>query len=382
MLENQIGPSLRFSDSFNYWTGFIGEHYLGLAAFGSLRSHVENKLLAAGLPKAPTIKIREFNAQEVSPTDFRREIIKRGEPAVIRGLASSWPVLQKWTPEFFATAYGSEVLRVRRKGATVDIDCLNGIDVTMEQFVENMRNSGSMYASNLEDLFNHHHELRSDLEIDKLQTYSCGHSRSNHEIKKWRFPRWGEIVSTQLFMGNAKTRTGYHAEPGSSFFVQIHGRKRWTFVNPRYTVFMSAALRNDSYFGYSTVDTNKSKEELDADGHGLYNLVPKYEVVLEPGDVLFSPQWWWHTVDNLSPTIGVGARFLTTFFAGNPIYSVMHILAPTMWKQYLRIVRTGWGSDATLVREVFGLEGSKTRLQSLPRQTTWVRPGGRSKAAG
>jgi len=60
-------------------------------------------------------------------------------------------------------------------------------------------------------------------------------------------------------------------------------------------------------------------EEQDQAGFPLYNVIPKYEVVLEPGDVLYSPQWWWHTVDNLGESIGVAMRFRTGMFASNLI---------------------------------------------------------------
>jgi len=34
------------------------------------------------------------------------------------------------------------------------------------------------------------------------------------------------------------------------------------------------------------------------------------EVILKPGDVLFTPSFYWHKVENLTDTIGVGYRWL------------------------------------------------------------------------
>ena len=52
----------------------------------------------------------------------------------------------------------------------------------------------------------------------------------------------------------------------------------------------------------------------------LYRYVPKYVAHLKPGDVLFNPRWWWHAVDNLTPSSnGVTTRWTTPLVAsGSP----------------------------------------------------------------
>ena len=46
--------------------------------------------------------------------------------------------------------------------------------------------------------------------------------------------------------------------------------------------------------------------------------LPRLEVILEPGDVLFNAPWWWHTVENLDDlTVGLrctAAKFSSGFF--------------------------------------------------------------------
>jgi hypothetical protein len=129
---------------------------------------------------------------------------------------------------------------------------------------------------------------------------------------------------------------------------------------------MYPAIRKDFIYSGSPVDVRMSPEEQVQEGYPLYNLIPKYEVVLEPGDVLYSPQWWWHTVDNLSLTVGVAMRFRTGAFAENPIYAAMTGLSPNMLRHLLRIIRTGWGSDTTAARTIFEREGSDAKIPFPP----------------
>ena len=354
-----------------YWTGFAGEHYLQLSYFGELRRRVENRILQRRLPEAGMNPIPRLDPARVNPPDFRRQFIKGYVPVVLRGVAADWPAVKNWTPEFFRSRYGGDTILVRTKSAGVGAESVYTRDVTIAEFVDNIFNNGEYYANNLEDLFNNHPELRHDLLLREIEIYSCANPPkfAPGEKKGWRLPRWGEILSTQIFITNANGRTGYHCAAGGNFFLQVYGRKRWVFVNPRHSPFMYPAIRKDFFYSGSPVDVRMDSAEQIREGYPLYNLIPKYEVVLEPGDVLYSPQWWWHTVDNLGLSIGVAMRFRTGAFAENPIYAAMTGLSPSMLRHLLRIVRTGWGSDTRPLEPSSKRKARQPRSPSLPRKT-------------
>ena len=52
----------------------------------------------------------------------------------------------------------------------------------------------------------------------------------------------------------------------------------------------------------------------------LLRYCPHYEVVLEPGDILWVPKYWLHSVDNLSATnLGLSVRWMPNFhFVSDP----------------------------------------------------------------
>ena len=368
MIDRKVEPRLTQLEATTYWASFVAEHYLRHMAFYRARSRVEARLLERGFPQQGAFPIPKVDPQTISPRQFQKDYIRGYAPVVIKGIGCNWPAVQKWTPDFFKSRYGDEPLWVRVKSGAMDKEGVYSRDVTMRELIDNVLSGGEFYANNLEDLFNNHTELRDDLPLRDLEAYSRGNPRAvtpSHR-KGWRLPRWGEIFSTQIFISSAKGRTGYHCASGGNFFLQVYGRKRWTFVNPRHTPFMYPAVRKDFLFSVSGIDCRMSGEELIQAGFPLYNFIPKYEVVLEPGDVLYSPQWWWHTVDNLAESIGVAMRFRTATFASNPVFSGLTVLSPALWQLMLRILRTGWGADSTAARRFFEREGTAIEDRASP----------------
>jgi hypothetical protein len=329
---------------------------------------VVNGLLQRNLAERGRVQVPRIDLAGMSPQQFRNEYIRPNIPVVLKDAAANWPAVQKWTPEFFRANYGSETLCVRVETRRVGVESVYSRDVTLAELIDDVRSGGEYYASNLEDLFNDNPALREDLLLRELERYSCDHGRrlAPRARKGWRVPRLGEILSTQIFITNANGRTAYHCEPGCNFFVQVYGRRHWVLVSPRHTPFMYPAIRKDFIYAGSPVDDHLGREDLRAAGYDLYNLIPKYEVVLDPGDVLLSPQWWWHTVDNLGASIGVALRFRTRSFVGNPVYSAMAMLSPALWRHLRQIVRTGWGADATAARHFFEPEGTDVRIRLAP----------------
>ncbi len=368
MIDRDSSPTLSPREAVLYWTGFAGEYYFRSELFGRVRGRVEDRLLRQGLPERGVGSVPSIDPRAITPRAFREDWVQAYAPVVMKGFGSSWPAFRKWTPEFFQSRYGNEKVCVRLKSAGLGPESVYAREVTVAQFVEDILSGGESYASNLEDLFNANPELRDDLDIPGLLPYSCADAaRVARRSRRWRIPKRGEILSTQIFISNGRGRTGYHCAIGGNFFLQVYGRKRWLFVNPRHTAFMHPYVRKDFLYSASAIDPRLSREDLTRQGFPLYDFAPKYEVVLEPGDLLYSPQWWWHQVDNLGDSIGVAMRFRNDMFAGNPMYSAMAICSKTVLRYWYEIFRTGWGSDTAAVRKLFEPEGRKLDIR-LPEQ--------------
>lgn len=107
-------------------------------------------------------------------------------------------------------------------------------------------------------------------------------------------------------MGGAGTATGLHSSIAPNHFVQVRGRKRWT-VHPTWTApFFAPVVACAPYFS-SRVDLHDPVASPWADR------IPGWTGVLEPGDVLWVPSFAWHQVANLTATVAVGYRWMSTW---------------------------------------------------------------------
>lgn len=106
------------------------------------------------------------------------------------------------------------------------------------------------------------------------------------------------------------TGTGWHCAIGANYFVQVVGRKRWYFMDPKYSPYLS-------YVRGGIVHLVASGPSI----HEHHDNLPLRYVDLEPGDLLYNPAWEWHTIQNYEGiSIGVPIRefiFSQSFWNNN-----------------------------------------------------------------
>jgi len=151
-------------------------------------------------------------------------------------------------------------------------------------------NNPEVYLHNSESLFRQHPKLLEKLNFGYLE---------DHIEKK--------VAFTQLFMGRKKTRAPMHNACFWNFFYMLDGKKKWSFVDPNYSVFAYPYYLMGRASGFTHCpDPN----DYDKKTYPLFEYCPVYEVTLEPGDLLALPPWWWHAVENLTErSVGVATRW-------------------------------------------------------------------------
>lgn len=137
-----------------------------------------------------------------------------------------------------------------------------------------------------------------------------------------------EPAAPHLWFGSANNVTPLHYDPLDNFFLQLHGRKRFTLFSPAhfeelYPFPVEARLSHISH-----VDV----ERPDLARHPRVAEVPRFEVTLDPGDMLFLPVFWWHHVRSLEVSISLN-------FWSAP--ALAHCLVPAG----LRLLSSGYERD-------------------------------------
>ena len=213
------------------------------------------------------------------------------EPIVIKGLIKNYKCVKKWNIDYLNNKCGSYYVTGFSKSNNKDFltDQFNNVEVLknikFSEACSMIKQNKGIYINNFHSIFLNCKVLQNDLDLSELE-----------KIFPMKYTN-----TSQLFFGPKGTGTTFHCAMKANIFFNIKGRKKWTFIHPKYSEYMKGAISNNGLFVVSKHNYFKDKSILKS--------IPKYEIILEEGDVLFNPCWWWHCVENLSNySIGVANR--------------------------------------------------------------------------
>jgi Cupin-like domain len=240
--------------------------------------------------------------EESSTPEFYRRYIKGSHPVVIRGAFRN---VADYSFDALLERYGNERVRFLDMAGKVLWDEFRTIE------------NKPLYLANSERLLSANPELLNGLEPDR---YTAG----------WNM---GPSYGTQIFVANRRTGTPAHAGYNNNLFYQLDGTKRWTIVDPAFSCF---------YYPYimpTHIDSATDwHTEADRERCPLFRYCPVYDVELYPGDLLFNPWYWLHTVRNTSDrTVGASMRFTpepgVQIADPSPVATAIRQLGPTGVRQ-------------------------------------------------
>jgi hypothetical protein len=284
----------------------------------ALHQELQEKLLATGAKVAEGHRdIPRVPPETLSESDFE-EFIKNPCPVIFEGAARDVQAVREWSPAFFKQNYGNHACLLATetdwdiKGTLADAvdDILSGTEV-------------SRYAHNIANVFNEHPDLEAQLELQRFLPHLGP----------------GRHLGTHLFLGGSRTGTAFHCANNLNIFFNVHGQKEWFFVHPKHTFWMYGVLQANGAAGDSEIDHNQPAS-AQREKFPLFEQVPVYSARLNPGDVLINPPWWWHAINNLTPsTIGCAVRWIPEGIGeSNPVFSVAQRMVPHA-KEVMRVLR-------------------------------------------
>jgi hypothetical protein len=306
-------------------------------------------------PEAMTQSVPEVDWQSpnFSNEKFFEMYIKRPHPVVLRGFAKDIPAFGSFTVEKFIERFGDEDVLLKTPEA-------DGVPGKVRDI-----NTPGTYLHNSEAIFVRHPELIECLQLDRVKPFGL-------ETIQNDLPRIGRLPC-QVFLGRGGTGTPFHCANGYNWFFMLEGRKKWTFVDPRWLGFMFPGLNRGALYQTSAItDPNTVLDKYKS----LWRLVPRYEVILEPGDVLLNPPWWWHCIENMSSTSTACATrwadknsmrpLMGMGHDTNRLFTHMQIFAPKFIYTQLQLIMAG-GNGAFVDEHTKVPEGGKSVKKSKVR---------------
>tara|TARA_Y100000991_G_C21935414_1_gene332756 strand:+ start:104 stop:1210 length:1107 start_codon:yes stop_codon:yes gene_type:complete len=199
-----------------------------------------------------------------------KEYIKDDIPFVIRGLDLN--IFNNYNFDILYDKVGNEYVYFSPSPP----ECLDNKYDKLDKLKEN-----KCYLSNSTNLFKKYPDIFNTKDVNKLEKLSGG-----------------KMNSKQMFIGIKKdSGTGLHCAYTNNFFINVDGEKKWTLFNPN-----NAPLLYPHFSKYGIYNTSQSRfmsfEKTDISNFPLLKYVDYYEYTIKPGEILYNPASWWHSVEN------------------------------------------------------------------------------------
>ena len=118
---------------------------------------------------------------------------------------------------------------------------------------------------------------------------------------------WNDPRMPQTILSMPGTINRNHTHVHEVLLHQIHGRKSVRLFSPADTAYL--------YMNDERRSQVLDFDQPDVDRYPLVRRASAWETVLEPGDVLFLPSYWWHEIRVAEPSISLGYPVQAGFWA-------------------------------------------------------------------
>jgi len=223
--------------------------------------------------------------------EFLERYYAVNRPVILTGEMADWPALTRWTPDYLKARLGARPIeyqggRAANERFEMDKDAhrrQQPFDAFMDQILRpGAGNDAYITAYN------------SDRNAETLALL--------HEdmgfLGKFLDPS-AQHPNGMMWIGPAGTVTSLHHDLTNNFIAQVVGRKRLKIL-PAAEV---GKLYNSRHVFSDIPDVEAP--DLDLVRHPRLAEARAYEVVLEPGEIIFMPLAWWHQVKSLDFSVTV-----------------------------------------------------------------------------
>ncbi|AUP77238.1 cupin-like domain-containing protein [Flavivirga eckloniae] len=234
--------------------------------------------------------------EEVSSIDaaaFKKNYFKKKKPVIIKGLANTWESTKKWNLDFFLGLEDDKDVYLLSDNFIQDDNRYR--KASFKDYIKQLKDAEENdknfkdYLTTL-DIFEYYPNLKSHIDFSFFEK----HTKVN-DITAW--------------IGPANTISGFHADTANNVYAQIKGRKMFIICSTKFNKTMYPSSKHIYGAVASDVDINN----FEKDRFPEFKNNDFMSVILEPGDVLFVPQNWWHYVQALDPSISISNFGYTKF---------------------------------------------------------------------
>lgn len=221
--------------------------------------------------------------------EFERRFLRPQRPVVITGAMDEWVALKQWSNDYLKARAGGRTIRVSTahrgvhfKGAQQILDYSS---MTFSEYID----------------------LMAAREISDGRLYATVVPIQKALPELWpdvAFPPYVDreaCASPNMWFGPGRNVSPLHYDSTHNFLTQVRGRKRVLLFHPG----EARRLYPFSVQHHSMHISQVNMVEPDHDRFPEFQKAAREEVLLEPGEMLFIPLFWWHAVFGIEENLSI-----------------------------------------------------------------------------
>lgn len=230
--------------------------------------------------------------------EFNEKCMKPGQACIITGMMDDWKAMNNWPFEKFQhDPRIEEGVYIGQRTTLVPLTSY------VKYLKERAANETSPWVIFMPDVFDLYPELREDYTVPDFFSESDDFLMGVEDELRLDW-RW-------IIMAAKRSGSGWHVDPANTtgWLALIQGAKLWGMYPP--SVYHIPGVKNNFY----------QKRDYDMEDAFYWWIYTRpylksnlpIECVQKPGDIVFIPSGWWHSVLNLDHTVSVTQNFCNKY---------------------------------------------------------------------
>lgn len=274
-----------FWEKIVYFFLFTLAKHTGFSFLERWLNYFENWMIKRYLvrKKIDPMPIPSIDADELTDELFIKMSRHYRHPVLIKGFMKDTNAVKRWNTDYLKKVIGDFEVNTIKYVEKFEIK-----KMTFNKFTDEMTKD-DIYINNNHTILGNFPQLFDDIQ-----------PQFSLLLKILKSCNLYSVHIANLFIGyndNSKKCTGssMHCGGSGNFFCMLKGRKHWTLIDPQYSCLLKGRVARTGIHAQTLFDMG----DLPLDQiPPIFTYLPRYEVMMEEGDILYNPPWWWHRIIN------------------------------------------------------------------------------------
>jgi hypothetical protein len=285
-------------ESFIFFILFLINKYIDCKITEKWLIFFENRMIRKYVSRKEIdpIEIPTIQAENLTNELFLKLSDNYRNPVMIKGFMKNSQAVKNWNLSYLNDIIGDFKINTISYDSELDIQ-----EMTFNEFTK--RHEEGIYINNNHTILSHFPKLFNDIKdrFDHLiKTLYSTNLKNIHIANLFIGSTQGVTASTQGVTASSNdnkkiTGSNMHAGGSGNFFCQLVGKKTWTLIDPKFSCLLKGRVASNGIHAQTLFDMPDT--DINTYPTALKHF-PRYEITLEPGDILWNAPWHWHRIRN------------------------------------------------------------------------------------